>query len=66
MVIGDLNPIQDSLEQLPRENGLEKIPSLEEEANQDLRADLGLIASREIATGMIAGRAIATGTAANL
>ena len=66
MVIGDLNPIQDSLEQLPRENGSEMIPSLEVEANQDLRADLGMIAGRKITTGMIAGRAITSGTAANL
>ena len=56
MVIGHLNPIQNSLEQLPRENGSEMIPSLEEEANQDLRADLVTIA----------GRVITSGTAANL
>ena len=53
MVIGDLNPIQNSLDQLTRENGSEMILSLEEEVNQDLEADSGTIVGREITSGTV-------------
>ncbi len=65
MATNDLNPIQNSSEQLPRENGSETILSLEEEVNQDLEADSGTRVSREITLGMIAGREITSGTVVN-
>ena len=53
MATNDLNPIQNSSEQLPRENGSETILSLEEEVNQDLEADSGTRVSCEITSGTV-------------
>ena len=50
----DLNQIQNSSEQLPRENGSEMIPSLEEEADPDQTAGSGMRVSREIKSGTAA------------
>ena len=66
MATNDLNPIQNSSQQLPRENGSEMILSLEEEVNQDLEADSGMIVGREITSGTIVSHEITSGTVANL
>ena len=66
MASDDLAQVQNSSEQLPRENGSEMILSLEEEVNQDLEADSGMIVGREITSGTIVGRKITSGTVANM
>ena len=51
MATEDLNPIQNSSGQLPRENGSQMIPSLEEEVDPDLVATSGMRVSSEITSG---------------
>ena len=51
MDINDLNPILDSLGRLPRADGSETIPSLEEGVDPDKIADLGTRVSKGINSG---------------
>ena len=54
MASDDLNQIQTSSRQLPREDGSEMIPSLEEEVDPDLAADSGTTVNRETNSGTVA------------